>query len=143
MPTATDATMHDLTMTFEMNGKGYRTDPETLTVLRSIVPAAKASGDSSAVEVMMELGIMNHRIVEMPAMLAAVLADTLYLYSADLAPAVDAELARLRDDHKAGCVARFVARFLALGAREATEDEAEGFPVPEHGDHFGLAYPAR
>ena len=79
----------------------------------------------------------------MQTRLAAVLADTLYLYPAELAPAVDAELDRLRDDHKAGAVARFVARFLALGATEATEEEADGFPQPEYGDHFGLAYPAR
>ena len=37
------------TVMFEMNGKAYRTDPETLNVLRSIVPSAKATGDHSAV----------------------------------------------------------------------------------------------
>ena len=53
-----------LTMTFEMNGKGYRTDEETLDMLRSIVPSAKATGDSSAVMFAMDLGLAGGRIVE-------------------------------------------------------------------------------
>jgi hypothetical protein len=50
--------------TFEMNGKTYTTDVETLEVLRSIVPSAKATGDSSAVIAVMEIGLMTGRIVE-------------------------------------------------------------------------------
>lgn len=50
------------TVTFEMNGKAYRTDAATLDMLRSIVPAAKATGDSSAVEFAMVLGEMAGRI---------------------------------------------------------------------------------
>lgn len=50
--------------TFEMNGKTYCTDVETLNVLRSIVPTAKASGDMSAVIAVMELGLRFGRIVE-------------------------------------------------------------------------------
>lgn len=53
-----------LTMTFEMNGKGYRTDEETLDMLRSIVPSAKSTGDSSAVMFAMDLGLAGGRIVE-------------------------------------------------------------------------------
>lgn len=83
------------------------------------------------------------RAMPHPTMLAAVLADTLYLYPSELAPAVAAELDVLRDDRKAGAVARFVARILALGVHEATEEEADGFPMPEYGDHFDLPYPAR
>jgi len=52
-------------VTFEMNGKGYETDRETLNVLRSIVPAAKQTGDTSAVEAVMGLGLMVGRIREM------------------------------------------------------------------------------
>lgn len=47
-----------------MNGKTYTTDAETLNVLRSIIPAAKASGDYSAVAAVMELGLKTGRIVE-------------------------------------------------------------------------------
>lgn len=52
------------TVTFEMNGKGYETDSETLNVLRSIVPAAHESGDSSAVMAVMILGEQTGRIKE-------------------------------------------------------------------------------
>ncbi len=51
-----------LPVTFELNGKGYRTDTETLEVLRLIIPRAKASGDSSAVIAVMELGQLRGRI---------------------------------------------------------------------------------
>jgi len=44
-------------MTFSLNGKLYKTDKETLKVLRSIMPSAKASDDSSAVIAMMTLGL--------------------------------------------------------------------------------------
>jgi hypothetical protein len=56
-----------MTVTFEMNGKGYRTDEQTLNVLRSIVPAAKETGDTSAVAVVMELGLQMGRIKEIRA----------------------------------------------------------------------------
>ena len=50
--------------TFEMNGKTYQTDTETLNVLRSIVPAAKRTEDASAVTAVMTMGLMSGRIVE-------------------------------------------------------------------------------
>lgn len=52
------------TVTFEMNGKSYKTDEETLNVLRSVVPAAKASNDMSAVIFLMDIGQETGRIVE-------------------------------------------------------------------------------
>ena len=52
-------------VTFEMNGKAYRTDLETLDVLRSIVPAAKAANDFSAVAEVMDLGLAVGRITEL------------------------------------------------------------------------------
>jgi hypothetical protein len=54
-------------MSFEMNGKIYKTDNETLAVLRSIVGAAKDSGDSSAVVAVMYLGLRTGRIVDISA----------------------------------------------------------------------------
>jgi hypothetical protein len=45
------------------NGKAYRTDAETLSVLRSIVPAAKQANDMSAVIAVMTLGEAAGRIV--------------------------------------------------------------------------------
>lgn len=48
---------------FELNGKIYETDAETLDVLRIIIPAAKKSGDSSAVMAVIFLGIETGRIV--------------------------------------------------------------------------------
>ena len=45
-------------MNFEMNGKTYETDTETLELLRSTIPAAKATADFSAVTAIMELGLM-------------------------------------------------------------------------------------
>ena len=53
-----------MTTTFELNGKTYCTDEETLNVLRSIVPTAKASADGSAVHAMLTFGKMTGRIVE-------------------------------------------------------------------------------
>jgi len=50
--------------TFEMNGRNYKTDLATLDVIRSIVPAAKASGDMSAVICIMDLGEASGKIVE-------------------------------------------------------------------------------
>jgi hypothetical protein len=67
MSSATASASLPADQTFEMNGKGYRTDAETLAVLRSIVPSARATGDSSAVEFLMGLGIVSKRIVEMSA----------------------------------------------------------------------------
>lgn len=52
-------------ITFELNGKVYRTDAETLAVLRSIVPAAKRTGDSSAVQAVIILGLQTGRITAM------------------------------------------------------------------------------
>ena len=57
----------NLTMTFEMNGKGYKTDAETLAVLNSIVPSAKAANDFSAVMFLMDLGLESGRVVQMTA----------------------------------------------------------------------------
>ena len=51
--------------TFEMDGKAYRTDAETLALLREIVPAAKATGDASAVAAVMVAGLATGRIVEL------------------------------------------------------------------------------
>jgi len=48
---------------FEMRGKSYRTDAETLELLRSIVPDAKNGGDTSAVAAVMMLGLKAGRIV--------------------------------------------------------------------------------
>ena len=49
---------------FEMNGKIYSTDEETLKLLREIVPSAKKSGDMSAVTAVMSIGLMTGRIAE-------------------------------------------------------------------------------
>jgi hypothetical protein len=51
--------------TFEMNGRNYRTDIETLNVLRSVMPSAKSTGDSSAVMAILFLGLQTGRIVEL------------------------------------------------------------------------------
>lgn len=53
-----------MTATFELNGKTYTTDQETLDVLRSIMPSAKKSGDSTAVQAVMLIGLKTGRIVE-------------------------------------------------------------------------------
>ncbi len=49
---------------FTLNGITYQADAGTLSVLRDIMPNAKATGDSSAVIAMIELGKMTGRIVE-------------------------------------------------------------------------------
>jgi hypothetical protein len=59
--------MANETVRFEMNGMAYETDAETLAVLRSIVPSAKATGDMSAVSVVMVLGVEVGRIREIGA----------------------------------------------------------------------------
>lgn len=53
-----------LSAAFSMNGKTYETDEETLRVLQSIIPPAKAEDDFSAVAAVMELGLKTGRIVE-------------------------------------------------------------------------------
>lgn len=50
--------------TFEMNGKVYRTDTETLKVLRQVVASAKKSNDLTAITAVMGLGLKAGRIVE-------------------------------------------------------------------------------
>jgi hypothetical protein len=55
------------TVTFEMNGIGYETDAKTLTVLQSVMPNAKASGDFSAVAAVMMFGEKSGRIREITA----------------------------------------------------------------------------
>lgn len=57
-------TAANLTESFQMNRKSYRTDARTLSVLRSIVPTAKAAKDGSAVCAVMTLGKMTGCIVE-------------------------------------------------------------------------------
>jgi hypothetical protein len=47
---------------FELNGKTYRTDTETVEMLRGLVEAAKATGDSTAVMAVLFLGIKAGRI---------------------------------------------------------------------------------
>jgi len=51
--------------TFELNGKSYSTDSETLSVLRSIMPTARETGDSSAVIAVMAIGEKTGRITEL------------------------------------------------------------------------------
>jgi len=48
---------------FELNGRFYKTDAETLCVLRSLMPGAKSSGDGSAVISAIEIGQVSGRIV--------------------------------------------------------------------------------
>ena len=50
--------------TFEMNGKAYQTDKETLELLREIIPKAKQAKDFSAVIAVMDLGEQAGRIKE-------------------------------------------------------------------------------
>jgi hypothetical protein len=57
----------DMTKTFELNGISYKTDADTLSVLRGLMPSAKKTGDSSAVIAMILLGKMTGRIVEVTA----------------------------------------------------------------------------
>jgi len=49
---------------FEMNGKTYRTDAETLALLNVIIPNAKAANDFSAVTAVMGMGLKTGRITE-------------------------------------------------------------------------------
>lgn len=51
-------------VTFKMDGKSYRTDQETLDVLRSIVPSAERTEDTTAVAAVMYLGLNTGRIEE-------------------------------------------------------------------------------
>lgn len=51
-------------MQFELNGIVYITDLETLEVLRSIMPNAKETGDSSAVMAVLYAGLYTGRIKE-------------------------------------------------------------------------------
>ena len=57
------ATREDRMENFEINGTKYRTDAETLNVLRGIMQAARDSGDASAVQAVMALGLTTGRIV--------------------------------------------------------------------------------
>ena len=50
--------------TFEMNNKIYKTDQETLNVLRLIIKAAKRANDYTAVAAIMALGLKTGRITE-------------------------------------------------------------------------------
>lgn len=50
--------------TFEMNGNAYKTDLETLDILRGIVKAGREANDYSAVEFMMVIGEMGGKIVK-------------------------------------------------------------------------------
>jgi hypothetical protein len=53
-----------MTNTFEINGKTYKTDEQTIKVLRSIMESAKQSNDYSAVIAVMEIGQLTHSIEE-------------------------------------------------------------------------------
>lgn len=53
-----------MSVIFEMNRKSYKTDEETLNVLRGIVSSAKKSNDMSAVIAVMALGLKTGRITE-------------------------------------------------------------------------------
>jgi len=67
MQTTTAPRSNTLNKTFEMDGKAYRTDAETLAVLRDVVPAAKASCDTTALFAVMHFGKLAGRIVEFGA----------------------------------------------------------------------------
>ena len=49
---------------FELNGKTYKTDENTIKILRTIVTSAKENNDTSALQTMMILGEMTGTIVE-------------------------------------------------------------------------------
>lgn len=53
-----------MSVIFEMNRKSYKTDEETLNVLRGIASSAKKSNDMSAVIAVMALGLKTGRITE-------------------------------------------------------------------------------
>lgn len=48
---------------FELNCVTFQADAETLAVLRQVLPAAKETGDTSALQAVMELGLRSGRIV--------------------------------------------------------------------------------
>ena len=52
----------EIMRTFTLNGLTYHADEETLKVLRGIMSRAKATGDGSAVQAMISLGIKTGRI---------------------------------------------------------------------------------
>lgn len=56
-----------LNKTFELNGDGYRTDAETLKVLNSVMPTAKKTGNSTAVQAILFLGLKAGRIEQLSA----------------------------------------------------------------------------
>lgn len=56
-----------LSVTFEMNGKGYHTRPSTLDTFRRLMPAARECNDFSAVGCLLDLGLLAGGIVEMDA----------------------------------------------------------------------------
>jgi hypothetical protein len=49
---------------FVLTGVAYITDAETIKLLRRIMPSARATGDVSAVAVMMYAGLHSGRIVK-------------------------------------------------------------------------------
>jgi hypothetical protein len=51
--------------TFTLNGHTYMTDSQTVKLLRKLIPAARQSGDSSAVQAVMTYGQRTGRIVEL------------------------------------------------------------------------------
>ena len=53
-----------MTNTFEINGKTYKTDEQTIRVLRSVMVPAKQSNDYSAVIAIIELGKTDGSIKE-------------------------------------------------------------------------------
>lgn len=59
--------MGDLNFTFEMDGKGYRTDEETLNVIRSVVKHMEETGSNAGVAAVMGMGLKTGCIVEMDA----------------------------------------------------------------------------
>lgn len=49
---------------FELDNKLYETDEETLNVLKSIIPNAKKTNDTTAVFAIMHFGLKSGRIKE-------------------------------------------------------------------------------
>lgn len=52
---------------FEIDNKLYETDEETLNVLKSIIPNAKQTNDTTAVFAVMHFGLLSGRIKEITA----------------------------------------------------------------------------
>ena len=50
---------------FEIDNKVYETDKETLEVLRSVIPDAKANKDTTAVFAVMHFGLLSGKIKEL------------------------------------------------------------------------------